>query len=363
MNSNSSSSLKALFSLLPSHGSSFDLVERPSPLEGERTGRTDRPLGEGSYDFLYQNGKPRLYAARTWFLELQDKDLQGLLDYYRLWRETPEYLVLQKKTWMGDHSETKTIAVKCSKRGNDVYFHKVKRRLSLFHKKDYEFFKPKDKDPRASVLFVTLTLDPKRITLKEAWETIGSEFNRWITGLRRKYGRIYALRTWEAMENGYPHVHSVLVFQDHAFQVWKQYKSGKTIWRIGPKEEFELWKGFTDVQAVKSYHEALSYLEKYILKDLSQEESPKQDLTLALCWIFRKRSFSVSRDLQKSINDLISNLHNSNQGYQKTIEGDSLEVTWVFIGIFTLEELGIQEEFRGKDPPWTLEIDPCKLKI
>jgi hypothetical protein len=160
------------------------------------------------------------------------------------------------------------------------------------------------------------------------------------------------------MENGYPHVHSVLVFQDHAFQVWHQYKEGKTIWRIGPKEEFELWKGFTDVQAVKSYHEALSYLEKYILKDLSQEGSLKQDLTLALCWIFRKRSFSVSKDLQKSINDLIGDLHNSNQEAQTTLEGDRLQVTWVFIGVFSLRELNLPEE---KDPPWSMVLDPSHL--
>jgi hypothetical protein len=268
---------------------------------------------------------------------------------------------------MGDHSETKTIAVKCAKRGNDVYRARVRKRLVWFYGVDLEFFDKKDKVPKTKVLFFTLTIDPKRKSLEEAWETIGLDFNRWITGLRKAYGRISVLRTWEAQQNGYPHVHGILIFHDRDFEVWSQRRkeNGELVWRISEKPEFEAFPGFVDIRAIRNLATVIRYVEKRIMfgqeKDLKDQDPG--DLTLALCWVFGKRSFSVSRDLQKAMSDLISNLHNSNQGYQKTIEGDSLEVTWVFIGIFTLEELGLQEEFRGKDPPWTLEIDPCKLKI
>jgi hypothetical protein len=41
---------------------------------------------------------------------------------------------------------------------------------------------------------------------------------------------------------------------------------------------------------------------------------------------------------------LVSYLHNSNQGYEKTIEGETLEVTWVCLGVFTLEESGLKPQ-------------------
>jgi hypothetical protein len=263
---------------------------------------------------------------------------------------------------MGNHSETKTIAVLCAKRGNPVYQARVRKRLGWIQRT------VKDEDlegDNTRVLFVSLTYDPSLKSLNEAWETVGEDFNRFITALRQKYGKISYLRSWEAHKNGYPHVHVVLIFHEYVFKTWKDFdeKEGRPIFRIFEKREFEpYWHSFLDIRAVKNLATVARYVEKRIIRGtekdfLDPQHREEGDLTLALCWVFRKRSFSISGNFQETLSDLIRKLHNSNkfEDLQATLDGEILEVVWIFIGVFTLQELKIKPE---KDPPWVVEVDP-----
>ena len=165
---------------------------------------------EGLYD---TERKPRLNFARNYFLEFsldKDLDFEELKEFYRDWRDYAEYVVLQKQS---DNSRNKgevekeTIAFKCAKRGNDVYWGRVGKRLKFLHNlKDRTLFDPHGNSKLSNVLFVSLTYDTKRSMIQESWETVGEAFNKWIRNLRKKYGRISYLRCWEATEKGYSHI-------------------------------------------------------------------------------------------------------------------------------------------------------------
>jgi hypothetical protein len=89
---------------------------------------------EGLYD---AKDKLRLNYARNYFLGFsidEELDLQELQEFYRKWRDFNEYIVLQKQAdnlRMKREVERKTFAFKCSKRGNDVYWWRVGKRLRV----------------------------------------------------------------------------------------------------------------------------------------------------------------------------------------------------------------------------------------
>jgi hypothetical protein len=249
---------------------------------------------------LYNNeDKPRLNYARNYFLGFsidKDLDFQELKEFYLTWRDFIEYIVLQKQTEnlrIKGEVDKETRAVKCSKRGNDVYWWRVGKRLRSFQGlKSICFFDFHGNVKQSNILFVTLTYDTKRSTIRNAWETIGKDFNKWIRNLRKKFGHISHLRCWEASKKGYPHIHALLVFHDYKFRV--NMVKGK--YRVLEKEEFEKsYHSFVDVQAVRELKDGIRYVTKYLIK--TRKDSQTQNLTLALCWIFKKRSFSVSGDL------------------------------------------------------------------
>jgi hypothetical protein len=74
----------------------------------------------------------------------------------------------------------------------------------------------------------------------------------------------------------------------------------------------EGWHSNVDVKAMSSLAGGFSYLKKYLLKNNNAEKADSKALmTLALCWAFRKRAFSVSGQFRKALADLIEALHNS----------------------------------------------------
>jgi hypothetical protein len=70
-----------------------------------------------------------------------------------------------------------------------------------------------------------------------------------------------------------------------------------------------------------------SYLKKYLLKSINAEKADSKALkTLAMCWAYRKRAFSVSGKFRQMLSDLIKDMHNSNlQLYQITLLGEVIE--------------------------------------
>jgi len=117
---------------------------------------------------------------------------------------------------------------------------------------------------------------------------------------------------FEAFENGHPHIHCILIFKEHSFSV---FRDSKGQFRIREKEVIaQGWHSNVDVKAMSSIGGGLSYLKKYLLKGIDVEKADSKGLkTLALCWAYRKRAFSVSGQFRKALTDLIMYLHNSNK--------------------------------------------------
>ncbi|MCJ7635268.1 hypothetical protein MUP77_23125, partial [Candidatus Bathyarchaeota archaeon] len=104
--------------------------------------------------------------------------------------------------------KNEVFAVKCAKRGNDVYRSRVRQRFEGLTSMADElvFFNAKDHGPkRTRALWVTLTYDSKRCSFKEAWKNIGEEFNRFMSYIRKAIGKVSCCRVFESFENGYPH--------------------------------------------------------------------------------------------------------------------------------------------------------------
>jgi hypothetical protein len=240
--------------------------------------------------------------------------------------------------------EKETIAIKGAKRGNDVYWWRMWKRLKFLRSlKNYTLFDPHASMKLSNVLFVSLTYDIGRSTIREAWETVGEEFNKWIRNLRKKFGRISYLRCWESTEKGYPHIHVAMIFHEYQFKIAfsqlkrTRYGSYRRVYRIEEKAEFEKsYHSFVDVEAVQKPRKGISYITKYLRKD----DHPLQTLTLALCWLFRKRSFAVSGDFHELLYAMIEKKHRL---IQTDLFGNEVELTvvWLFIGIFPADKLGI----------------------
>jgi hypothetical protein len=299
-------------------------------------------------------GKPRLNRAIGYFCN-SDMEFDLLEDLFCFWRDFAEYIVLRKGSWdPRTYAHVfKYVAVKCSKRGNDVYNSRMKKRFRWLDPavEDVKFFKPSDfkcgSQVKTQALWLTLTYNSKRSSRREAWEHIGIEWNRFISAMRRRYGQISVLRSWEAFKNGYPHIHAVLWFHDANFSVFPHFnvKQGKMTYRINEKRKFEdLWHSFVDVEAFSSLKKIARYAMKYQLKvnQGMETDSSKGAKTLSFMWLFRKRSYSVSGSWRALLADLISRLRNSNMERQVDLEGIPLEEgIWEFVGVFSGKQLGI----------------------
>jgi hypothetical protein len=109
-------------------------------------------------------------------------------------------------------------AIKCSKRGNDVYRNRVYRRFKQLASlvEQIIFFNRKSRriNQKTRAMFVTLTYDTKLCSFDKAWKNIGDEFNRFMSFIRKNFGKVACCRVFEAYENGYPHIHCILLFEE-----------------------------------------------------------------------------------------------------------------------------------------------------
>jgi hypothetical protein len=299
---------------------------------------------------LSDDGKPRLSRAIGYFNQEENDEL--LMDLYQFWRDYDEYMVLRRRHIDPRHYDItfEYSAVKCSKRGNDVHSKRVQKRLSWLNRvQNIEFFDVKDFSTchkvKTSLLWITLTYDPGRCSRRAAWQNVGEEFSRFMHLVRKRYGQVSALRVWESFENGYPHVHVCLYFQQAKFQVfpWLSRKEGRFSFRIVEKAQFqEFWHSHVDVEAISSMHKLGSYIRKYQTK-VYQGQGSKSLKTMAFCWIFRKRSFALSGSFREQLHDLILDLRNwAMEEGQATLTGGMLdEGAWEFVGVFPGELLRI----------------------
>ena len=270
-----------------------------------------------------------------------------IVDKYLEWVSDIKYMILNKLNLATFESEV--LAVKCSKRGNDVYRHRVYRRFkglaSLTEKT--VFFNPKDRNQNKNTkaLFVTLTYDTKLCSLDEAWQNIGVEFNRFMSHIRKNFGKVSCFRVFEAYNNGYPHIHCILLFEEKEFKVFRD-KKGQ--FRIKEKGVVATgWRSHTDAKAMSSLGRGLSYLKKYLLKSIDAENKDSKTLkTLALGWLFNKRAFSVSGKFRQMLTDLIKTKHNSNHKTQQTtLKGEIIqEYTYYVLGFVPADIVRLKKD-------------------
>jgi len=257
-----------------------------------------------------------------------------IVERYVHWVSEDKYMILARSKRLHEESlrgfsfKTEYLAVKCAKRGNDVYRSRVYHRFRGLSKEaeTLEFFDPKCNGlKRTRALFVTLTYDTRRCSFSEAWRNVGIELNRFMAYTRSKFGRVSCCRVFESFENGYPHVHCILLFEETSFSVFRD-KKGQ--FRVCLKDIVSVgWHSNVDVKALGSLAGGFSYLKKYLLKNNDFERADSKALkTLALCWAFRKRAFSVSGQFRRMLSDLIRTMHNSNKhDFQVSLSGEVLD--------------------------------------
>jgi len=309
-------------------------------------------------DLWDESGRPRLKAAKHYFRNLKQNDLPFLIEGFKAWKDYHEYLLIKGENRV--NGEKMFLAVKCSKRGNDVFSSRLDKRLGFLKRlKGIELFHPNDFKPnrivKTNLLWVTLTYNPI-CSLNAAWLSCMDEWNLFITNLRNKYGKIDVLRFIEAFPNkkgsayGYPHFHIVLLFKEAKFTVFphmEKRKDGKLglIYRINEKHEVARqgnWHSFVDIKALSSGKALGSYVRKYCRKTHSGS-SKSALVTQSLLWLYRKQTYSMSAGFRKRLLDLISSMQGSKgREAQETLDGDILnDWIWVFHGIRSSEECGI----------------------
>jgi hypothetical protein len=247
------------------------------------------------------------------------------------------------------------VAVKCAKRGNDVYRWRVKGRIDQV-KAALEGL-PITVGETTNCLFVTLTDNPQLSSQKQAWEGIGVRWNRFLTAIKKRYGELSFIRSWESTINGRPHVHALLIFERALFKTFEHH--GEI--RIEEKDQLAAyWDSNVDVSAARSRKNVVGYITREIVKHVITDD--EGDPTLALLWLFRKRSFSVGgRRLKAALTRLDYSLHNSNRkllsldsfGLPLALEG----VTWTLIKpLWRTEELIRYRKPGQKDGLWSYEL-------
>jgi hypothetical protein len=278
-----------------------------------------------------------------------------IVEKYVQWVSQDEYMILFRSKRLHEDSlkgftfENEYFAVKCAKRGNDVYRSRVYRRFKglVGTSENLVFFNSEDRGvKRTRALWITLTYDIKLCSFDDAWRNVGVEFNRFMAYVRKRFGKVSCCRVFESFENGHPHIHCILFFETY-FTV---FRDSKGQFRVHTKDVIsEGWHSNIDVKAMSSLVGGFSYLKKYLLKNNNADNADSKALmTLALCWVFRKRAFSVSGQFRKALTDLISSMHNSNRNsVQISLSGRTFpEEKFSVFGFVPIDVLDLAKDVR-----------------
>ena len=322
--------------------------------------------------WLFNNdGKPRIWKLRAHYKN-KPIDREELIKAFNIYVSFNEYIILEKKIYnqsTGELEKSEKLAVKTIKRGNDKWKKKLKRKL--FSLEDPIKLELSKHHSTSNILFITWTIDPKLFSFNEAWQVINDYFNRGITNLRNKFGKVDYARVIEAHASGYPHIHILAWFHEKDFEIvkWRNKKDGKLTWRVKKKEERDAikdcWKmGIVrDVEAVYGEKGLNLYLGKmfnYLAKDTERviekaktklngeqlnqllnelmKERQKIYLGLALSSLYNKHSFGLSHYFLRLRLDSVKN--NSNF-FNKLLgsENANFLVIWEFIDLVSVKEL------------------------
>ncbi len=272
-----------------------------------------------------------------------------VVNEYLSWVSVAFYVFLQR--YNNIQQEYEYAVFRSRKHGDEKYAKYVKRRFYVLGQiaSSQEFFKLKDRGAVSSpVLFTTLEYDANRYDLYDCWKKVGVDFNRWLSFIRRKFGKIATVRVWEAHESGYLHIHVAIAFEDYTFfggfiRSWR----GKGKFRVKGSDFSTLkqsWThGFSDFVLCNSVKGAFKYAGNYLMKGVSVKEAGSKAVKgLAMCWVFRKRSFSISGRFRQLHHGKIRLYTNSNKlmfGYRQLDSDQVLLVytKWKILGFMENE--------------------------
>jgi hypothetical protein len=283
--------------------------------------------------------------------------IKDIIQAYTSWVQEHRYMILEraKPKWDSPKAsvmfEKETIAVKSAKRGNDVYSRRVLSRFGLFEEllTDLNLVYLDGGRMHTQVLFITLTYDTKLRSQHQAWKTLSKFYNLFMSKMRRVFGPISSARTFESFENGYPHIHAVLLFNDFSFEVREHIdKKGRKVLLIDDDIKdciSAMWHSNVDVKGVGNVSESINYLKKYISKCANFDVADSKGIkTLAQCWAYRKRAYCLAGTFRQRMSDLIANMQNSNsRRVQLTLQNEEVEENkWCCLGFVSIEVLEIE---------------------
>jgi len=291
--------------------------------------------------------------------------VETLVDYYLQWVVEPFYVIVSG--WNGFKKDFQYASFASVKRGDERYARRVMHKFRNLsdEMKDKVFFTFGERDRskiESRVVFASLTYD-RKMNLEDTWRFVGKDFNRWITRLRKRFGKIDVVRCFESQVDGYCHIHAVLLFKETKLRGfrWDKFKNGHRIitYRVDNVEPFKVaWGGgFSDVQLCHSVKGAFRYISKYLVKTVyaDGEEGNPVTKTLALSWFFHKRVFSVSGDIAKVYSDLIFSLNSNSNSfvpYFLLFDGSKLEcevAKWHLYGFLKGDHVKWKKNFQLHD--------------
>ena len=325
-----------------------------------------------------------MHHVRDFIPKPSQTDIPLMKDIYRYWANQDEWLLLEGTNF--ESGEKQRIAVKCSKRGNDVFNDRLEKRLGFLRLlEDQAFFNSKDvpienskakTEVQTKMLWVTFTSDPSLKSLDEAWRSDSHDWNLMITKLRKRYGKISVLQFIEAFPDnqglayGYPHHHAVLFFHETKFNVFLHYdkdpKGEGISYRIRESSEVKTtaqWDAFVDIKALRTMDSVIDYCRKheegsFVLDRNDGSVNNEALMNCTLGWFYHKRTFSVSQGFREALSDLIRHLRNSNRSgrfLQTCVDGSKAfpVVVWECLGVRSWLEL----EKVGLSDGWVLLIE------
>ena len=278
------------------------------------------------------------YRYDQFVFNVQSFSVGNTVSHYKDWLSNPTFLV-----WRGHdvvHSKTKFSYSLSPKRGSSMYARRVCRRWDVVSDSvpDLKFFKY-GVHGNVSSSFLELTYTYSRCVVLEggkwvpckngtpnsrlvplpfAWQNVAFHINRSRSYLTKKYGKCSVARVWESHKDGFCHVHALFFFKDYSFKGFSHRNSkGKLEYLVNNHDRDAIaksWKhGFIKVKLMSGSKSGFRYMKKYLTKSVKADDRDSKTVkTLALCWYFNKRAFSLSRDWQLGVHDLISCNSNSN---------------------------------------------------
>jgi len=326
-----------------------------------------------------ERGRPRLKQARREILPLHVSSIPVLGEAFDIWQTFDEYMVLRDMDLKT--GEINYFGVKCSKRGNDVFVNRMKKKLGFLKKfngveafsTEAFTYKHRIKVGPPVLLWATLTYDSKRCRLDQAWNNYMKEFNILITKLRQKYGRIWYISfpqpfPGDGLARGYPHMHILFMFMDTSFEIFRHMEQNSVgglqlVYRVHEKDEIHEvggWHSFMDIKALRSGEHAYNYAMQYAQRSIMGMSSDKSQITNSILWIYKKKSYNVSGAFRDAYSEFIRTMRNSKG--QLTLDGEILPTSRVeFVGIYGLDEIRRIKEI--KDPPgWVVALTSDHIK-